>query len=216
MEVYSSEQEQLEAIKKWWKENGLAVVLGLGLGLGGLFGWRWWQGEKLGHAEQASTGYQQVVSALLSERVAEAQGAGDTLKRDYADTVYAALAALSLARVEVEAGRLAEAEVQLRWVLEHGRQPAVVETARERLARLLLAQDRADEAWTLLEAAEVVRESAALAELRGDVRLAQGQADAARELYQRALLLAPVDPDSDTTPLQLKLDDLGGQAAVTP
>lgn len=216
MDVYNSEQEQVEALKKWWKENGLAVVLGLGLGLGGLFGWRYWDGEQTARAEQASLGFQEVMSAMANERPAEVGRASKALMADYEDSLYAGLAALMLAGESVRAGQLDQAAEQLRWVLEHTSEAAVKETARRRLARVLLALEQPDAAWSAMEQSPVQVESAALAELRGDIRLAQGETEAARDLYLRALALAPIDPDIDGAPLQLKLDDLGGRAAGAP
>ncbi|MGU3844696.1 YfgM family protein, partial [Vibrio diabolicus] len=43
MELYDTEEQQVEAIKDWWKENGKAVIIGAVVGLGGLFGWRYYQ-----------------------------------------------------------------------------------------------------------------------------------------------------------------------------
>ena len=45
MDIYASEEEQVQAIKKWGKENGPGIIAGLILGLGALFGWRYWQGQ---------------------------------------------------------------------------------------------------------------------------------------------------------------------------
>ena len=40
MDVYTSEDEQVEALKKWWKENGKSVIGGVIIGAGLLFGGR--------------------------------------------------------------------------------------------------------------------------------------------------------------------------------
>ena len=42
MSEYQTDEEKVEAIRKWWRENGTAVVAGLVLGLAGLIGWQYW------------------------------------------------------------------------------------------------------------------------------------------------------------------------------
>ena len=36
MEVYTTEEQQVEVIKEWWKENGTSVIAGTVIGLVGL------------------------------------------------------------------------------------------------------------------------------------------------------------------------------------
>lgn len=213
--TYATEQEQIEAVKKWWKENGLAIVIGLTLGLGGLFGWRYWERQQVVKAAQASLGYQQVLSTTIDKKYSEAQVVGDKLLKEYPDSVYAELGALVLARAGVESGRMEDAKARLNWLLDHGTRSEVRQFGRERLARILLAENKPDEAWSVLEKSESKSDSAALAELRGDVRSAQGRRDEARTLYAEALRLQPVAAETDVTPLQLKLDDLGETPVAT-
>ncbi len=95
MEVYTTEEQQVEAIKNWWKENGKAVILGAVVGLGGLYGWRYYQGHLDTSAENASDAYNVVATALASDG-AEAAGKAEAFIKDNADTSYAAMASCNL------------------------------------------------------------------------------------------------------------------------
>jgi predicted negative regulator of RcsB-dependent stress response len=66
VESYRTEEEQLEALKRWWQENGRGIVLGVVLALGLGFGWQAWQTNQQTAAENASILYQQLLQALAS------------------------------------------------------------------------------------------------------------------------------------------------------
>ena len=141
----ASDQEQLEAIRKWWNENGKAVVGGLLLGLGGVLGWQYWQDRERGLAEEASVLYFQTSESLAADNVAQGQSRGQALKQDYPGSPYAALAALALAARDVEAEQYDAAAVQLRWVVDNATQPELVDVARLRLARVMMAKGEGDQ-----------------------------------------------------------------------
>ena len=74
MDVYTAEAQQIEEIKKWWRENGLSVVLGLTLGVSGIFGWRYWQDVNVESAEAASALYSDMIVSLQNENPTQARG----------------------------------------------------------------------------------------------------------------------------------------------
>ena len=42
--AYTIEEEQeLNQLKEWWKDNGKAIIAAFILGVGGMLGWRYWQ-----------------------------------------------------------------------------------------------------------------------------------------------------------------------------
>ncbi len=99
MELYDSEEQQVEAIKDWWKENGKAVVLGVVVGLGGLFGWRYYQDSVVQAQEAASEQYSKAVESIVAKGAdssADVQAFIDTSK----DSEYAVLAAMQLAKAK--------------------------------------------------------------------------------------------------------------------
>lgn len=208
MDVYVTEQEQLEAIKRWCRDNGLAVIVGLVLGLGGLFGWRYWQAYQAGRAVQASIGYQDLIASALGDDNDRAQALAHKLVTDASDRAYGSLAALMLARLAVDAGKPAEAEAHLQSVLNHPRPVAIATVARLRLARLELGRGDTDSAWTRVQDLPALADQSAYHELRGDILVAQGKREEARREYQRGLDIA-TKQQLDPSLLELKLDDLG-------
>lgn len=209
MEGYTSEQEQVEALRKWWKENGKAVIGGLVLGVAVIGGWRGWQAYAQHRDEQASTLYEQMLAATDP---AAAAASGEALTKTYASTPYAALAALTMARSSLEAGDLAAAAGHLRWAVEHTKEPAMQALARVRLARVLLAQGQTDEAAQVLDSAEPGAFAGVYEVVRGDIHAAKGERDQARAAYERALTDLPAN-DPGRQQLQMKLDELGGQTS---
>jgi predicted negative regulator of RcsB-dependent stress response len=200
------DQEQLEAFKKWWDENGRSIIAGVVIGALGLFGWRGWQSYTQTMAERASTQYFQMRALVEQGNRAQADVAAAVLKDDYRRSPYAALASLSAAKLAVDAGALDDAATHLRWAMEHGKQNTVRQLARLRLARILIAQDKANEALSMLDGESIAVAFATLAdEARGDAYVALGRIDEARQAYDRALAAT----DGDAEFLRLKRADLG-------
>jgi predicted negative regulator of RcsB-dependent stress response len=206
VEVYTSEQEQVEALKKWWKENGRSIIAGVVIGLGAVFGWRAWMEHKLTEAEQASLLFQQVLAAAQSTEAQAAASRAEMLIADFDNTVYADFAALELARLALERGDTAAAESHLRWVLENSGDAGLQQIARLRLARVLASTGNLDQAWELARVEkEVASFAGEYAELRGDIALARGDDASARDFYQKALEKGAGDPGL----IRMKMADLG-------
>ncbi|MCG5499790.1 YfgM family protein [Ectothiorhodospira lacustris] len=206
---YATDEERVEAIKRWWKENGTAVILGLVVGLGGIVGWRLWTGHVDSRAVEASEIYMAMVSAARQGGEI-AHNHGTTLMEGYRKTPYAALAALELARLAVERDDLVQAEGRLRWAMEHARTPETAQVARTRLARVLIADDRAQDALKLLEDPVPEGFMAVVEELRGDAYHALNDQARARAAYDRAMLISGGLSDY----LQMKRDALNVPAQV--
>ncbi|MGF1695112.1 YfgM family protein [Vibrio lamellibrachiae] len=202
MEVYDSEEQQVEAIKDWWKENGKAVVLGAVVGLGGLFGWRYYQDSALEAKEQASESYTQVMTALLSNQAGSDEQVQSFIDAN-AKSEYSVLAALQLAKVQVEANQLDEALAQLEWAKANSKDEALKAVIIYRVARIQAEQENYAGALAELSNITDANWSGRIAELRGDIELRQGNEDAAYAAYSEAQQAA----DASQT-LQLKLDDL--------
>ncbi len=202
MELYDTEEQQVEAIKDWWKENGKAVILGAVVGLGGLFGWRYYQDSVTAAQEAASESYTKAVQAL-AEKGASAEGDIQAFIDANKETEYSVLAALQLAKVQVEAGNLDEALAQLEWAKSATKDAAVTAVLDYRLARLKAQQGEFDAAVAQL--ANIADESWAgrVAELKGDILLRKGDSAAAYTAYTEA----QQSGDASQT-LQMKLDDL--------
>lgn len=207
MEVYQSEQEQVEALKRWWKENGRTALLGLGLGLGGVFGWVSWQSYTQDQAEQASALYDGLVGAVTTENQSVVSERINTLIQDHPDSGYAALGALVAAGESAKRNEIDTAKGHLQWVLEHAA-PELQGVARLRLARLHLGEENADGAIALLDQGAPESLMSGYEELRGDALLSKQVTEDARAAYERALAALP-ESSSARRRLQMKLDDLG-------
>lgn len=205
-------EQELEALKSWWQENGRSIVVGLVLGVGGVLGWTSWQKHVQSKAEDASVMYQQITDDAEQDKHDAVRARAATLVETYPDSGYAALAALLAARSAVAAGNVADAQARLGWVIANAGETSFRDVARLRLARLLAAENALDRALTTLDAVESEAFAGSAKEIRGDVLLAKGDADAARQAYLEALA-----GDGLTGParsrVQMKIDDLGGSRA---
>jgi predicted negative regulator of RcsB-dependent stress response len=215
---YLTESDQWEALKRWLRENGAWMVAGVIIGVGALFGYRWWEERQATRAHTAHARYADVLNALATADKARAVELTDQLRREYADTPYADHADLVLARAYVDLGELEEAARRLRSVMETSDDSELRLIARDRLARVQLAQDRPDDALATLAGADAGAFSARFDEIRGDALLKKGDKAGALAAY-RAALAAKEPGLVDTGLLQLKINDLGvaeADSSATP
>lgn len=200
MADHHADQEQLDALRRWWKQYGAPVALALTLVVGGWFGWQQWQGARARTAEAASVIYEEMMAGVTSaalqdmepKRLDAMAAAAQKLKTDYGRTQYAALAGLLLARLAVARDDLDAAATELRAVMQDSHDKELAQIARLRLARVLTAQEKYDEALSMADAnlpGNKVPEAMVglFAEARGDIRFLRGETDAARADYQTAL-----------------------------
>lgn len=208
MNAYETEEQQVEAIRKWWKENGKMFVLGAVLTLGAVLGGRLWIDHRHAQAEAAAAEYEQLLSELGQGNTEAVIKRGAYLIDSYPATPYSDLAALALAKVRAEAGELPAARARLEWVMEHSAQTELRDLARLRLARVHLQEGNTQQALNVLAALTNAAFSAVVEELKGDVYVVMGDKAAARTAYQKALDHSR--SGGDTSVLRMKLDDLGG------
>ncbi|WCR43132.1 tetratricopeptide repeat protein [Stutzerimonas stutzeri] len=204
-----TEEEQLAQIKEWWQRNGKPLMLGAVIALVLVFGWQFWQKHQINQAHSASVLYQQLLTAALESGevdAAEVSRLGNLLKKDFAGTHYAQYGSLFIAKVAVEAGRLDEAASELRAILDKPADKTLDELARQRLARVLAAQDKADEALKLLDGEADKAFAASREELKGDLLVQLGRDDEAHAAYSKAK--ESLSQDAAIGGLQMKLDDL--------
>jgi predicted negative regulator of RcsB-dependent stress response len=208
--VSRTDDEELAVIKDWWQRNGMPLLTGVVLALVVVLGWQGWQQYQSNQAHGASIVYQQLLEAALDPsgkpdagKVAEL---ANTLKNDYAGTHYAQYGSLFVAKVAVEAGKLDDAVAELQSIVNKPADESVGELARQRLARVLAAQNKAEDALKLLDAKVEPAFTAGREELKGDVLVQLGRADDAHAAYEKAK--AALSEDAAVGGLQMKLDDL--------
>ena len=205
MSTYETDDEKVEALKKWWKENGLSVVAGVGIGLAAVFGWRGWVGYQDAVGQQASAAFEQLLATADGGITDSALKQTELLAKDYGSTAYATFATLLRARLELEAGNSTAARTALEQAISDSPEPGLARIAALRLARLLIDEGN------LSEAASIVNKhddggnfSGDFAALRGDIAAAEGRNQDARQAYEQALAAGAAAQDL----LRLKLDNL--------
>lgn len=205
-------EQELEALKSWWKENGRTLVLGVAIGLGGVFGWTWWQDHLRDQAEQASLIYQKLAEDAAADKHDSVRSQAAAIIETYPKSGYAALAAMLAAKSAFKEKNFIEAMRQLQWVIDNSDKPSFRDVARIRLARILVQEDKLDEAMTVVEAVEEKAFGASANEIRGDILVTKGDPEGAIEAYRRALASNVID-GSTRSRVQMKLDDLGSSHA---
>ena len=192
MESYRTEEEQVEAMRRWWDENGRSTLIAIVLALAAGFGWQGWKDLEQKQAEGASHMYHAMLESLNSGNAGE-QDFSDTSTKaqqiisEYGSTSYAQFAALHLAKLAVKRDDLVEAQSQLRWVLSKA--PAksdIAQIAQLRLARVLAASSDTAQALEILGQGQDGAYAASYAIARGDIFMQLERADDARNAYADA------------------------------
>jgi predicted negative regulator of RcsB-dependent stress response len=220
LEDYLSEKEQWEAVKTWFRENGLWIVAGVAVGAAGIGGWQWWNSHIDQVNGEASGKYEQMLSALGHNDESTAITALGELERNYSSTPYVDQARLAFARVYVESNRLDKAVTALQSVSQSSKDKQLALLARLRLARVQISQQKPDDALATLNGADPGAFAGQFHEVRGDALLAKGDKGGALSEYRVARSLASATglggSGGGASLLDLKISDLVADAAPAP
>ncbi|MDY6828528.1 MAG: tetratricopeptide repeat protein [Pseudomonadota bacterium] len=226
VDPYRTEEEQIEALKRGWQRHGRSIVTGILVALAGVFGWQAWQRQQSQQEVAAFAGYQGYLEALVqaesqsenADAAATAAHLANELKENHARTAYAGYAAWHQARRAVAASDLETAETELRWALDHtdrgfmnGDDAPMAAISRLRLAQVLLAQARLDDALEVLNAVQDKAYTVRKQALLGDLWLAKGEPELALAAFQQALA-AGTPGDPTTALVEIKAAQLAGPA----
>jgi predicted negative regulator of RcsB-dependent stress response len=207
MDIYASDEEKAEAIKQWWRENGRSVVIGVVLGIAGIFGVRYWMNYQQVQTQQAAMIYQQAIMSVSNQESEAAQASTEKLMQDNKNSAYAVFAALQMAQEASEAGEYDKARDYLRWVVENAELSGHKALAKLRLAKVEFDNGELEQALEQVESNDVNAFESLFAELKGDINTAQGNAELAQAAYKVALEgLSPGEPRH--TLIEMKLDDV--------
>lgn len=183
---YETEEQQVEALKAWWNENGRAVVTGVVLGGAVIGGWKFWEGRQESQAIAASDSYSRTLEAIDANDTDEAIKLANELKDDQPDTLYSAYSNMAAARAAIENGDLDDAASRLEWVANNAPQDDVVMIAKVRLARVQGAAGDASAGLASLPKKFPDAFIGLVEEARGDLMIQTGDEDGARAAYEAA------------------------------
>ena len=208
MDINSTEEQQLETLKRWWQEYGKSIILGAVIGLGGLFGWRYYQSYQIETRAAGADAFAEISEQLASKGPAVFDETVAFVEQNKGNN-YGELAALLLAAEAVKANQLDLAQQQLELALAGTQDAALSDTIRLRLARVLLAKNKPAEAQNHLNNINADAFGAQRSEVQGDVLMAEGNIDDARDAYRAARDAGGL---TDNPGLKLKLDNLAVSA----
>jgi predicted negative regulator of RcsB-dependent stress response len=212
VEIYDA-HEQGEVVKKWLQENGSAIVMGLVIAFGGLFGFRQWQAWELNNKQQAYAEFAGLNQLLEAGQMDTAMNNFQNLQEKHEKSPYASLAALEMGRARMESKQEDLAIKHYRFVMENGKPKALRVIARDRLARMLLDQDKASEALEVIEGEkDKAGFEAQYSETRGDILLALDRTQEALAAYRQALDTLESGA-GDRNALELKIQSLSAAPA---
>ena len=209
MDIYASDEEKGEDIKRWWRENGLSVIAGVVLGVAILLSGRYWFSQEKMLSASASFLYQQTSQLIAEGKVVEAEPIVDELFSSYSSTPYAIFAAFEMAKHNVDSGDIEGAKPYLDWVISNGDLSGHINIARLRLGHLVLQQGHLEQALTVVREVKAIEFKSLISELTGDIYISQGKKAEAAIEYGTALGLSEQN-DPRGLVLKLKLDDVAG------
>lgn len=189
MDVFTTEEQQLETIKKWWRSNGSSVLIGAALGIAAIAGWKYFQQHQLNTALRASDAYEAAVKlADDADKRAEFKQKTEALVSEHQGTPYAQFGQLYLAREAVRDNDLARAASLLQAVVDKPEHASIGHVATLRLARIKLAQGETEAALKLVDISpeNAGAYSGAYALVRGDVLTALNRQTEAHAAYELA------------------------------
>ncbi|MBK8186581.1 MAG: tetratricopeptide repeat protein [Cellvibrio sp.] len=216
MSVHLTEEEQIESLKRWWKDYGKSVVVAAVIAVAAYLGWGSWKDQQRAKAEKASATYEQLVKLINQEPGKVMSDTDRSMATQYASELksgnnksfYAQTAAFFLAKVAVEDNKLDQAVAELQWVLSAKPDVTTEQIARLRLAKVLTAKQSLDDALAQLAQEPAAALASDYAEARGDIYKLQGNLEKARSSYEAALTASNAQQQERYMLLQMKVDDL--------
>jgi len=206
-DIFLTPEEQDERARKWLKENGPALAIGIALGLGAIFGWNQYKAKMQRDAETASELYTAAIEEVRSSQLSDIDVQLAELKEAHSDSPYAAKVALLKAK-QLSVSDLPAAFNELQWVMDNAEEMGLIHTARIRQAKIKMELGEYDAAKKLAGHTPTQGFDSYYSELLGDIAAKEGDTDAARSNYQTAIDALTSGQSSYSRVLTLKLDRL--------
>lgn len=185
--THLSDEEQAEALKRWWSENGKSIIGGIVVGLGLVFGWQGWNEHQRSQSEMATAEFDRFQLSLMQSNLEAAQVQAGKISEDYSRTAYDYFVALDLAKALVEKKDFDAARKQLELAIASADDEGLKLIAEARMARLLVAINETDTARGLVVNADETPFEGEFAHIDGDIAIAAGDKSSAAVAYQKAL-----------------------------
>jgi predicted negative regulator of RcsB-dependent stress response len=187
MSVYMTEEEQLDAIKKWWQRYSTLLLVIFSIVLLSVSAYRYWQYHQLKVNTEASNAYEHLMVAFANQDQKAANAYANQLTSDFGQTIYAQAARLALAKLYVSDGNYDKAMNNLEVVANASTMKALKQVARIRMARLLALKKSYEPAMTQLNSVDDTAYLPLVNELKGDIYAATGEYQKAMLAYQEAI-----------------------------
>jgi predicted negative regulator of RcsB-dependent stress response len=213
-EEYLTDDEQLEAVKRAFTEYAPWILGGVVLGVGGWFAIQYYRSHQNTRAMQAADQFTQMTAALQTNDAQKSMQIADGLIKNFPRSPYADQAQLTIARIDVENGKAADAVAPLTEVMNHSKDAELQQIARLRLARVLIDQGKPDDAIKTLAQGTPGSFAGRYHEVHGDALYAKKDIPGAIAEYNQAL--GSGDGGADAALLQLKLADLASNEKAQP
>lgn len=185
--AYSIEEEQeINQLKEWWKENGKTIIVAFILGVGGMFGWRYWQTYQANQIAEASAGYDALIYAAEQDSTAQKAKLAEFVQAN-SKTSYAVFALFDEAKNAVEKQDFAGAEIALQQVLTQSQDELLTSLSALRLSAVQFQLGQLDNALSTLEKVKSAGFNARKTLLAGDIQLAKGDVAAAKNSFEQVL-----------------------------
>lgn len=204
MEIYQSEEQQVDAIKSYWKKNGNSIIAGLVIGLSGFIGFNYYKDAQLEKELAISDAYQTLVESLDTNPDGFI-AAGEKFVAENKESTYATLTSLTLAKKASTHQDWPQVEKYLLSAIETSTDEGIKAIATIRLARVQIQLEKIDAALKTLNTSLPESFKSSVEEIKGDAYLLQDKKDLARTAYQDAIAATPGNASQS---LQMKLDDL--------
>lgn len=209
MTAYLTEEEQIEQIKKYWNKYGSHVLTVILLIVLSVTGYRFYQERQEALMTRASSAFNDLMASTAKKEPAEIEAKANYVKATFPNTIYAASAALLLAKQAVEQKHYDAAISELQWVLSKANSNSFKQLARLRLSRIYLYQKKYELAQNALDTIDDAALSSMIHEVKGDIYSAEGKKSDAVKQYQLAVKELP-NPSLVSMQLQMKLQSSEG------
>ena len=184
--AYSIEEEQeINQLKDWWKENGKTIIVAFILGVGGMFGWRYWQAHQAEQIAQASAQYDALIYSAQQDEQAKKANIEQFVQANN-KTAYAVFALLDEAKKAAEKQDFTAAEVNLNQALTQSQDEVLTSIVALRLSAVQFQLGQLDNALTTLNQVKGESFNARKALLTGDIQVAKGDKVAAKNSFEQA------------------------------